>query len=116
MKTIFLNYLFDMIGFSGYKLNLKLAESIIKSKGHAFINLENGQIISSYSPEMLVAKITPIQLKILNDLTIVSVSDIENLSIKYKDNKDLDLIFNWAKVLAENLMGHKFKSFLTIDL
>ena len=115
-KVIFLNYLFDMIGFAGYRLNLSLAEKLIASKGYAFINLENGQIISSFTPEMLTAKITPSELELLKDLTVVSVSDIEELSLKYKGNRDVDIVFSWGKVLSENLMGHKYKSFFDIDL
>ena len=33
------------------------------------------------------------------------------ISESYKDNKIVDVVFDWAKVLCENLMGAKFKSF-----
>lgn len=116
IKIIFLNYLFDMISIAGYKINLTLANKLIQEKGHCYINLESGQIISACSIDMNVAKIDKDTLIMLQDLSNVSSSDLEMLSIKYKQNKVIDLTFVWAKVLCENLMGYKFKSFLTIDL
>ena len=113
---IFLNYLFDIISSSGYKLNINLAKKLVLEKCYAFINLENGQIISSHTPEMNVAKIDSNSLSLIEDLAVVSSKDLEELSTRYKNNKIVSLVFSWSKNLAENIMGAKFKSFFLIDL
>jgi len=110
-KIVFLKYLFDIIGMSGYKLNLHLAEKLILEKGYTYINLENGQFITSYSDYMVVHKVGSEGLVFLENLANTQASSIEELSKNFQDNKIVDVVFSWARVLGENIMGGKFRSF-----
>lgn len=111
-KLNFLKFAFELVGMSGYKLNLVLAEKIILEKGHVFINLENGQFLSSYAEYMIVAKVGSVGLKFLQNLFGKLITDIDSVLETISDKKIIDVVFSWARVLCENLMGGKFRSFL----
>ena len=115
-KLNFLKFAFELLGMSGYKLNLDLAEKIIVDKGHIYINLENGQFISSYAEYMIVAKVGSVGLEFLQSLFDTNITEIDNILEDIKDEKIIDVVFSWARVLCENLMGTKFRSFFNIEI
>ena len=116
IKIVFLKFLFEILSMSGYKLNLNQAKSLLEKHEQIYINLENGQFIELYQEYMVVHKVGTMGLNFLSELYSVNASNIEDITQKFNDNRIVDVVFSWARVLAENIMGAKFKSFFTIDL
>lgn len=115
-KIIFVKFMFEMLSLSGYALDLKKAHALINELGYCYVNLENGQFLKNYTNNMVYAKFGEAGLQFLNNVCDCNVVNFEEISERYKDDKIVNVVFSWFKVLMENIMGKKFSSFFIIDL